>query len=112
MLPRQHRLGSQGAKFTIKRGKGLSGPFLRIKGVPSKGQHTQATVVVGLSVSKLATARNRIKRRVREILRPRLPKIQPAVNFMVFAGKGAEKRTFQELKTELDALLRRAGLIP
>ncbi|MDO8521315.1 MAG: ribonuclease P protein component [bacterium] len=111
MFSRQHRLGSQGATFTLKRGKGLSGPFLRIKGVSSRGKDTQATVVVGLAVSKLATVRNRIKRRVREILRPFLSGIQPPVNFMVFAGKGAEKRTFKELQTELHSLLRRAGLI-
>ncbi|MDO8505308.1 MAG: ribonuclease P protein component [bacterium] len=111
MLPRQHRLDSQGAAFTLKRGKGISGPFFRIKGVAGSGKHTKATVVVGLSVSKLANVRNLIKRRVREILRPLLPKIQPPLNLMVFAGKGSGKRTFKEFQSELTSMLRRAGVI-
>jgi len=111
MFPRQNRLVSKQATFTIKRGRGLSGPFLRIKWVPARARFSGATVVVSLAVDKRAVRRNLIKRRVREALRPLLVTMAPPVHIAVFAQKGATERSFEEIRNELVSLLRRARIL-
>ncbi len=111
MFSRPYRLSAQAAKLVARRGNGLSGPFLRIKWGLSRNPVSRATVVAGLAFDKRAIRRNLIKRRVREVLRPILPKLRPAVNLMVFVNKAATGCTFQELGAELISLLKRARII-
>lgn len=111
MLSRTHRLTGTGAKFVLRRGRSLAGTALRIKWIPIQYPPSHATVVAGLAVDKRATVRNRLKRQVREALRPRLPSLRFPVNLMVFVLKSAIGRTFQELQTELVSLLTRARIL-
>ena len=110
MFSRAQRLNSKGAQFVIKRGHSLNGGALRLKWAPARAAPSRATVVVGLTVSKRATARNRLKRQLREALRPLLPILQSPAVLMVFANKNAVGRSFTELQAELTALLKRARL--
>jgi ribonuclease P protein component len=111
MLPKHYRLRTRDANFVARRGRGISGAVLRIKWAPERARHSHASVVVGLAVDKRATVRNRLKRQLREILRPLVPRLSPPVNLMVFTQKTALDKSFRELAHELTALLRRAHLL-
>ena len=110
MFARAQRLSSRAAEFTARRGRVVSGLGLRIKWIPGREGASKATVVVPLSFDKRATKRNRIKRQLREVLRPILHQLPLATNLMIYVGKGASGRKFQELRNELTELLKRARL--
>ncbi|KKU12936.1 MAG: Ribonuclease P protein component [Parcubacteria group bacterium GW2011_GWC2_45_7] len=111
MLPTRSRLTGRTASFVAKRGRSIGGAILRIKWAPARGPLSRATVVAGLTVSKSAVVRNRLKRQCREALRPLLARISPPINLMVFITKAAIGKSFFELKSELEQLLKKARLI-
>ncbi len=69
-------------------------------------------LLVGLSVSKKlggAVQRNRIKRLMRECLRPRLCRMRPGM-YVIVARQGIEKASLAELSAAMEKLLARADL--
>lgn len=58
-----------------------------------------------------AVRRNRVKRRLREIIRSRLEQIEPGWDFLVVARQPAAEATFAELESAMVQLLQRAGVL-
>lgn len=56
--------------------------------------------------------RNRVRRRLREIVRRSLPSVQPGWDLVVMARSEAAQASFEELRTAYDALIARARLYP
>lgn len=111
MFARKVRLKTRAATLVGRRGKSVFAPNLRIKWLPARNKITRATVVVPLSFDKRSTRRNRVKRQMREILRPLLASLIYPTELMVFVGRGAAGREFQELRAELIQLLKKARLL-
>ena len=111
MFPRQHRLTGKGAHFVARRGQTVHGTFLRLKWTPAKGSFSRVTVVAGLVVDKRAVTRNRLKRQIREIVRPLLSSFSYPINGMVFINKSAGGVVFVKLKAELTSLFKRARIL-
>ena len=68
---------------------------------------------VGFSVSKKvggAVVRNLIKRRMRECIRPLLPQLKNGF-YVIVAHPSCAQRTYPQLKTSLDAMLRKLTLV-
>jgi ribonuclease P protein component len=68
--------------------------------------------VVGKRVGKSAVARNRVKRRLREILRLQIKagQVTPGYDLVLIARAGAAQATYQQLAADVTHLLRRAHL--
>jgi ribonuclease P protein component len=69
---------------------------------------------VGLSVGKKvgkAVTRNRVKRRLREIMRIRRPHFIRPTDIVLVAHPKAAGLTYAEMEGEVDKLLRKAGLL-
>ena len=83
-----------------------------VKYAPNNRRQTyRAAVVVGKKVSGSAVVRNRIRRRIYEIIREQMPAGAPAVDFIftVFEAKAATVPA-EELKSAIKNLLKSAGL--
>ena len=68
----------------------------------------------GFMVSKRlgkATARNRVKRRLREVVRSRIDMIQPGWDVLIIARYAITKAEYAELDDAVSELLRRADLL-
>lgn len=68
---------------------------------------------VGFSVSKKvggAVVRNLVKRRMRECVRPLLPDLKSGF-YVIIAHPSCTERTFQQLKSCIDAMLRKLSLV-
>lgn len=68
---------------------------------------------VGFSVSKKigkSVVRNKVKRRLREIVRAYTNNINQNYNYIFVAKKGIEEKSFEELKQEVKNLLLKANL--
>jgi len=71
----------------------------------------QYSFVVSAKVSKLATARNLLKRRGRYIIRKHADKIEKFLACIFFFKLGATRLNFSDLEKEFLALMLRAGII-
>jgi ribonuclease P protein component len=66
--------------------------------------------IVSKKFSKKAVERNKIRRRLREIIRKKLPKIKKPIDLVVIVNPGLEN-DFQKLEQTIDRLFDKAGLI-
>lgn len=110
MLEKPHRL-VQARHFEklSNQGRSVFGPFLTMR-VRSVGEETpKIAFITSTKVFKLAVDRNRVKRRLRAILRELLPKVPKNVHVLFVVKPEALKSTHVELVTEVERLL---GKIP
>lgn len=75
--------------------------YLRV----NRGDAVRIIITVSKKISKKAVVRNRIRRRVRPILRKFIPNLKPATYFIV-AKPGAEKIKGKKLENELIRLIK------
>lgn len=66
--------------------------------------------VVPVKTAKKAVLRNRIRRRISEITRLRLPGIKKGFDVLISAFPGADKLSFPELKGALERLFQKSKL--
>jgi ribonuclease P protein component len=107
---KENRLVSE-ADFRRVRHEGRSWahPLLVVHARRSDGAHFRAGVSVGKRVGG-AVRRNRLRRRVRELLRARLRELNPGWDVVISARPPAVSASFAELGDAVDQLLRRARL--
>ena len=79
-LPKRLRLSdSSQIKKVFKEGQTLNFAFFRIKFLPIDLDWPKLAVIVSSKVSRKAVIRNKIKRKISEIIRPRISKIKPGL---------------------------------
>ena len=89
-----------------RRGSRSSTPFLVLRSLRTDRADTR----IGLSTPRTlggAVHRNRVRRRLRELLRRRLAGIGPGWDLLLIARPPAANASFAELGAAIDALLRR-----
>ena len=108
MLKHINRLTKRGSfTYVYNKGERKSARLLSLVFVPGKN------LKIGFSVpNKIgkATVRNRVKRRLRAIVREFVPGIRPA-QIVITARSGAEAMAFLELKTDVRGLFERTKLL-
>jgi len=111
MFARANRLAKKRDVDRVwKRGKRVRAPRFYVCVLPNNQNVVRCTVVVSLRVSKKATIRNRLKRRIREILRAALPTLRPGFDLLVSAAPGLERDDFSVLKKNVHDALKHARL--
>ena len=107
-MQRQYRLGhNRRFQYVYRRGKRVSSPALTL--VYTGGRQKR----FGFSVSKKvggAVVRNRVRRRLRECVRPLLPNLGKG-QFVFIARMAAADAPFDQLRAEVHGLLRRCGAL-
>lgn len=113
MLSRTHRLNKkQDIETVFKRGKSIYAGSLGLRLAPNRRSISRFTVIVSLKVSKKAVERNRLKRRLREIVRQEiLPRAKDGIDGIVLTQKPLLSLTFAELRELTLALFKKARLI-
>jgi len=112
MLSAIHRFHGHGSlRYTYKNGQAVRSHFMTVKyvGNPHR-KHSRFAVVVSKKVLKSAVGRNRIRRRVYEIIRHELPKFKAPTDVvvMVFSSEilslpdGELVELVQQLFTQAD----------
>ena len=108
MLRREQRL-TRGADFVAvaRRGKVATSRCLVLRTLRIGGESTRFGLAVSRAVGG-AVARNRVKRRLREVLRK--GSASQGWDIVISARPRAAAATFQQLESELQSLLQRAGV--
>jgi ribonuclease P protein component len=109
-LHRRHRLVANGDFRRVRNeGRSWPHPLLVLYVRPRPEPVTRLGIVVSKQVGGAVT-RNRVKRRIREILRHRLPGIRPGFDTVWIARKRSSIAGYGDLEAAIDQLLRRSGL--
>jgi ribonuclease P protein component len=92
-----------------RHGTARSTPLLVLRSLRTDRTETR----IGLSTPRTlggAVQRNRVRRRLRELVRTRLERIGPGWDLLLIARPGAGAATHAELGAAFDALLARSGI--
>lgn len=112
MLPKKHRLTkAEDFKSVYKKGRFFSDSYLAIKVLRNNQEITRFGFLVGIKISKKAVLRNKIKRRLREIIRLKLDKIKKGFDVVILTRSEIGKKTYQEIDETLSRILKKANLI-
>lgn len=112
MLLKQNRLKKKKDFETVfKQGKGFRQDFLFLKVRNNELNVPRFGFVVSSKVSNKAVVRNRIKRRLREIMRNMMIEIKNPVDGVFVTFPGIEQKSFQDLEKTINQLLKKANLI-
>jgi ribonuclease P protein component len=90
-------------------GKSYAHPFVVLIKHPNHEKQSRFGVVAGRSAGN-AVQRNRVKRRIREIIRSRIPSIMDGWDIILLARCTTNNVTYAELQSALDELLKRAEI--
>ncbi len=112
MLKKKNRLKrKKDFGIVFKKGKGVKEGFLFLKHVSNGLEDSRCGIVVSRKVSKKATVRNRIKRRLRDVVAQKLREIKKGKDFVLVALPGLEAESFCEIEEMINRLLRKAKII-
>ena len=112
MLPQSNRLKKRKDFDNVfKKGRGFKEKSLFLKIAGNNLKASRFGFVVGKSLSKKATVRNKIKRRLRKSIQDRLPKIKTGFDAVLVAQKGIEKEKFQDTAETIGKILAKAKLL-
>jgi len=112
MLPKQHRLSaSTDFKKVFKEGKFAGGNFISLKVKKSGREQSRVGFVVGQKIAKKATARNKIKRQLREAVKDYVKETRGAVDIIVIPNPQIAGKSFSEISGEIRKAFEKAGVL-
>lgn len=95
----------------FKKGKGFKENFLFIRVVKNDLEATRFGFVVSKAFSKKATSRNKIKRRLRELIKEKETEIKKGFDVVLVVMKGLEKQDVLETEKTVNSLFKKAKLL-
>lgn len=90
-----------------RQGNFIYNRFLNLKWIKNDLDYSRFGIVVSLKVDKKAVVRNKIKRRIREIIRKDLKEIAPGYDFLILTKDKIKELDYQEIKKQLFKVLER-----
>ncbi len=116
MLPTRHRLRERRVfqvLYEVGQRRSSSGLTLLFHPMPAeaKGIPSQVGLVISKKVSKSAVRRNRLRRQLREILRPLCPNLKPGYRLLFISRANLLTYRWPELRAEVHRLLQKADLL-
>lgn len=95
----------------FKKGKSFKNGFLILRIVQNNLEESRFGFIVSQKVSKKAVLRNKVKRRIRDIIQKNITKIRKGIDMAFVVLPGLEKNNFLETKENVNALLKKADLV-
>jgi ribonuclease P protein component len=112
MIPFKNRLKKEKEiEKVFKKGKGTKEGFFFLKKIKNNLADSRFCFSIPGNVTKKAVVRNKLKRRMREVVRENLPKIKKGFDIVVVALPSSEKLDFKNTKEELLKLFSKAKIL-
>ncbi len=111
MLPNKNRLKkTKDFENVFKKGNGFKENFLVCKVSPNGLNISRFGFVISQKVSKKANVRNKLKRRLRELVKSRLINIKRGIDGILICQPGSEKLDFDKIEEVIDRLFKKAKI--
>jgi len=112
VFPQKNRLRhEQDIKTLFLKGKSVFGNVVGLKFRRNEFFETRFAVIIGTKVSKNAVDRNRIRRKIREVIRVHISEIACGYDVGILVRPEAVKKTKQEIETAVVQVLKRSSLL-
>jgi len=112
MLPKENRLKKEKEfEAVFKGGRTFRGEYVFLRYLINGTDKTKVGFVTSKKVSKLATERNKAKRRMREIVRLRKGKIKDGLSIIIIALPRINGAGYGEIEKDISSLLSREELV-
>ncbi|MGD0576461.1 MAG: ribonuclease P protein component [Candidatus Staskawiczbacteria bacterium] len=112
MLPKINRIKKKkDFEIIFKKGASFKNGLFVLRFVKNNSDKSRFGFIVSQKVSKKATVRNKIRRRLTEIIKAERKTIKAGTDLVLIAMPGAEKKDFSEIKESLSGLLLKAKII-
>lgn len=95
----------------FKDGKGFKEGFLFLKLAENNLGVSRFAFVVSRKISKKAAYRNKIKRRLREVIKGLLSRAKTGLDVVIVVQGGVENKSFQEIQKNTEKILKKAKII-
>jgi len=110
MLPRKYKLKKDNDfKKVFKQGKNYQQEFIRLKILENNLKISRFGLIVGLKISKKAVERNKIKRRLEEVIR--LKPLKPGFDVIILVSPEIVGKNYQIIEQSLTFLLKKAKIL-
>lgn len=111
MLAKKNRFDKKkNFRQVLKEGRNFKEKFLTLKVTQDKTGEIRFGFIVSQRVSKKATIRNKVKRKISELVRLRIKKIRKGIDAILIALPGIEKKEFLEIGEMIDNLFKKAKI--
>jgi len=108
MLKKELRVRKQKEfDFIYKKGKKLKTRFFTVIFTPNDLDFNRFAFIVSAKVDKKAVVRNKIKRRLRDIIKLNYSKLKKPFDFIIIAFPQSKQVGFQDLKSDLEAAFKK-----
>lgn len=94
----------------MEKGRAVHSPLFVMRWLKTE-DHSRVSAVVPKKVLKTAAARNNLRRRMYESLKPFMELLLPGTHAIVFAKAGADEKEFAGLADETRNIFVKAGLL-
>ncbi len=106
MLPRKYKLKKDNDfKKVFKEGKYQQKEFIKIRFLKNNLDISRFAFMVGLKISKKASQRNKIRRRLEEIVQKQINQIKPGFDLVFMVSPAILEKDYQEIEEVVAGLL-------
>ncbi len=111
MLPARNRLKKKkDFERIFKEGQGFKQGFLYLKIKKNNLKSSRFGFIVSKKFAKKAVIRNKTKRRLRELIKIKLPEIKKGIDGIIIVIPGLKTTDFQQLEEIINKLFKKAKL--
>lgn len=111
MLPKENRLKKEKEfEAVFKGGRTLKGKYVFLRYLINGTDKTKVGFVVSKKISKLAVERNKIKRRMREVVRLKRNSLKDGLSIVIVSLPQIKEAPYKEIKEDLENLLHKEAL--
>ena len=109
MLPKENRIKKKkDFEVIFKKGKSFKNSFFILKVLNNNLKISRFAFVISQKVSKKATERNKIKRRMSSFLEENFQKIKIGFDFVFIVLLSAKDKSFDQIKESVEDILQKA----
>jgi ribonuclease P protein component len=101
MIPKKQRLQRNLINKILHKGQKVDQKYFSYKYAPSKSQSSRFCVIISLKVSPKAVIRNRLRRKIYEIIRLNAALVSSPYDIIIICKKGAPGLAHKELLQEI-----------